>query len=164
MRRRLRPPPVLNGGRVLAYVIFEAPRAPAPEGMTFVGNKPLGRVSSLAIIDMPRRSGRQAVEVLLLYCTRAWFVRGVAGFKSVALAKRRGLRMFPGAQWSPSRVTKVAAEQYLKTLWAGEECSFCGRRPDQVERMIAARRARICHGCVSEFSAIMGPSKSERGA
>jgi hypothetical protein len=164
MKRGLSPPPVLNGGRVLAYARLGAPRLPSLEGTMFVGNKPLGRTSSLVITDAPNVPGRRAGGVLLLYCTRAWSLRGVAAFTSVAHAKRRAERMFPGARWSGSRVTKARAERYLKTLWAGQECSFCGSRPDQVEKMVAARRARICDGCITEYSVMIRPTESGRGA
>src|SRR5260221_2125675 len=150
MKRAPPPPPVVNGGRVLAYATLGAPRLPSLEGTMFVGNKPLGRVSSLVITDAPNVPGRRGGGVLLLYCTRGWSMRGVAAFTSVGHAKRRAERMFPGARWSLSRVTKTRAERYLKTLWAGQECSFCGKRPDQVEKMVAAKRARICDGCISE--------------
>jgi hypothetical protein len=161
-----KPPPVLNGARVLAYATLGASRLPSSDGMMFVGNKPLGRISTLVITEKPSVPGRAGRGVLLLYCSRAWSPRGVAGHTSVNGAKRRAEAMFSGssAQWVPSRVTKAEAERYLNTVWAGQECSFCGTRPDQVQQMVAAKRARICDRCISECSAIVRHSGSHRRA
>jgi len=47
-------------------------------------------------------------------------------------------------------------ESYLRQLWKGQECSFCGRRPDQIEKMVArGRRVRICDVCVREIGEMM---------
>jgi ClpX C4-type zinc finger protein len=160
MTSKSKPPPVLNGARVLAYANLGHPRHPVAKGTVFVGNKPLGRVSSLVITETPSVPGRPGRGVLLVYCTKAWSLRGVAGFSSVAGAKHRAERMFPDAstRWVPSGVTKAHAERYLKRVWAGQECSFCGRRPDQIQQMVAAKRVRICDRCISESSAIVNRS------
>ena len=161
------PPPVLNGGRVLAYASLGSRRRPSAEGLMFVENKPLGPVSALAITETPSLPGkRRGHGVLLLYCTRRWSLRGVAGYKSLALARRRAEIMFPGssARWVSSRVTKAGAERYLDKVWAGLECSFCGRRPDQVERVVAGKQARICDQCVLAATAIVRSNGSRRGA
>ncbi len=132
----------------------------------FVGNQPLGRVSNLAITEAPSVPGRPGRGVLLLYCTKAWSVKGVAEHDSLAQAKRRAARMFPvsATRWVPSKVTKVQAETFLRKVWAGQECSFCGRRPYQIEQMVARHRVRICDRCISEYSAIVHNLESERGA
>ncbi len=166
MTSRPKPPPILNGARVLAYASMGQGRRPSADGLMFVGNKPLARVSRLVITEAPGVSGRPGPGVLLLCCTQAWSLIGVAGHSSVAHAKRRAETMFPGSstRWVPSKVTKTQAEKYLKKVWAGQECSFCGKRPDQIRQMVAGKGVRICDRCISEYSAIMRRSGSERGA
>ena len=155
------PPPVINGARVLAYARLDGGRLPAVADMVFIANKPLGRVSNLVVTETPGILGGKSSGVLLLYCNQRWSPRGAAGYKSVTLAKRRAERLFPGssARWVTSKVTKARAERYLKKLWAGHECSFCGRGPDQVHQLVASKRARICDLCIIECSSIVSLSK-----
>jgi hypothetical protein len=50
------------------------------------------------------------------------------------------------------RVTKRQAAAFLKALWKGQECSFCQRRPDQVDKIVAGRDGvRICDICIREI-------------
>jgi hypothetical protein len=96
-------------------------------------------------------------EVLLLHCNRSWVAVGTVAYPSVSAAKQRAHRVYRGlsSRWIHTETTKAQAERYRRKLWAGRECSFCGKRPDQVQRMFSVKRARICDVCVAEFHGSM---------
>jgi hypothetical protein len=74
-------------------------------------------------------------------------------------ARHSAERHYPGVsrRWRRVRVTDDQAERYLRKIWKGLECSFCGRRPDQnVEKIIAKGRLRICDICIREIGELMG--------
>lgn len=73
-------------------------------------------------------------------------------------ARRSAERDYPGVsrRWRRVEVTKRQVESYLRELWKGQECSFCGRRPDQIEKIIEKRRVRICDICVRKIGDLMG--------
>jgi len=73
-------------------------------------------------------------------------------------AKGSAERHYPGVsrRWRRVRVTQWQVDQYLRAVWKGLECSFCDRRPDQFEKMVArGRRVRICDIYVHEISETM---------
>jgi hypothetical protein len=97
---------------------------------------------------------RSAADVLLLHCSPTWKVLGTAAFGSAGEAERSAERTYPGIsrKWQRMRVTKRQAEAFLNALWKGQECSFCQRRPDQVEKIVAGRGGvRICDICIREI-------------
>jgi hypothetical protein len=151
LNRPAPPPPVLAGSKVIAYAILDTSIPYAGRGKLFTDGKPLGRVPRLALTH-------SRGEAAVLYCTRAW--RVLAGFlyESVVDARGDAERIYPGVsrKWRRVRVTERQAERYLRQLWKGLECSFCGRRPDQIEKMVSrGRRVRICDVCVREIGEVM---------
>lgn len=96
-------------------------------------------------------------EVLLLHCRRNWSIVGMAGYPNVPEAKRRAERIYPGisAKWVPTGVTKRRASAFLKRVWKGQECSFCGRLPPACQQMVGSKKARICNICVEELTNLM---------
>jgi hypothetical protein len=46
---------------------------------------------------------------------------------------------------------KDATKKEAADLWKEMSCSFCGRKPFDVQQMIERRGARICNFCVAEF-------------
>lgn len=90
------PPPVLSGCRVTHYALRSRRIAYSGHNNLFVDGKALGPVPCLAIAD-DRDSG-----VLLLHCGRAWNVRGIAGYDSLADAKRAAERSYPRISNPPS--------------------------------------------------------------
>lgn len=56
-------------------------------------------------------------------------------------------------------MSKSRAEAYKRRVWKGQECSFCGRLPDQIEQMIAKRGVRICDICVREVGKMMSAGR-----
>lgn len=145
------PPPALAGTRLIAYAVLDKSIPYAGRGSIFVGGKVLRRVPRLALT----RSGG---ETFVVYCSQAWKVLTMFGYPSVSEAKRSAERHYPGVsrRWRPVHVTQQQVDRYLRALWNGLECSFCDRRPDQFEKMVArGRRVRICDICVREISETM---------
>jgi hypothetical protein len=141
---------------VVAYATLDSSIPFSGRGGLFVNDKPLGRVPQLAI-------ARSGAGVLLLHCTRAWKVLGVAACASVSEAERSAERSYPGIsrKWQRTRVSKRQSEAFLKALWKGQECSFCQRRPDQVEKIVAGRSGvRICDICIREIRSKMSDELS----
>jgi hypothetical protein len=58
----------------------------------FVDGEEIGRVPGLAICQDTNSNG-----VILYYCGRDWDVVGIAGPYSVAAAKKRANRLYPGS-------------------------------------------------------------------
>jgi hypothetical protein len=143
------PPPTLLQSRVLAYATVSRSVPFSGRGLQFVGGKELGRVPRLALCQALEGS-----SFFLLHCSLGWRVLGSSEHRSRREAECRAARIYPGisALWTPTRVTRAQAEAHLAALWADLVCTFCGRRPYQVARIIQHRRARICDICVRECS------------
>jgi hypothetical protein len=80
---------------------------------------------------------------------------GAASYDSVADAKKRADRMYPGSIgcWTEAHVTEEEANRYLDELFKGERCSFCNKRPDEVNQMFSGDGSTlICDKCVDEFN------------
>ena len=132
---------------VVAYTILDESIPHSGRGSLVVNGKRLGRVPRLAI-------ARSAAGVLLLHCSPTWKVLGTAAFASASEAEQSAERTYPGIarKWQRMRVTKRQAAAFLKALWKGQECSFCQRRPDQVDKIVAGRDGvRICDICIREI-------------
>jgi hypothetical protein len=143
----MKPPAVLSGAMVVAYAVLDASIPYSGRGGLVVNGKKLGRVPRLAIT-------RSGTDVLLLHCNRAWKVLGAAAFASTGEAEQSAERSYPGiaGKWQRMRVTRRQAEAFLKALWKGQECSFCHRRPDQADKIVAGRSGvRICDICIREI-------------
>jgi hypothetical protein len=144
----LSPPPALDCARVLAFAILNDSIKHAGRTSLYVGGKELGPVPRLAICDASPCSG-----VLLLHCDADWNVLGIVGCESITDARENAEKTYPGvsACWVDAQVTLDEAEKYLDEIFAGECCSFCGRRPDQLDKMISKHSARICNHCIEDF-------------
>jgi hypothetical protein len=142
------PPPVL--GRCVVRRYASTAGLPFAGSNLFVDGTEVGRVPRLAI-------GRQlqAAEILLLHCDDDWDIVGTSAHATIAEAETRAFRIYPGIEdrWIDRPVTDEEAVQYLQILWAGETCSFCGRRPDEVAKMVAGGDTRICDLCIRDFHA-----------
>jgi hypothetical protein len=129
----------------------------------FVAGTELGPVPRLVI------GQTEQGEVLLVHCDDNWEVLGIAGYATVAQAKERAERIYPGvsACWVAKQVTAGGPSgNQTEATCAALECSFCGRSADQVVQMIeagnvrTARTARICDSCIVECYEMLerGPS------
>lgn len=148
MQHPLSPPPVLDCARVLAFAILNDTIKHSGRTSLYVGGKELGPVPRLAICESASSTG-----VLLFHCDADWNVLGNTGCESVADAKDDAEITYPGvsAYWVDVQVTAEEAARYLDETFAGECCSFCGRRPDQLDQMISKNSARICNHCIKDF-------------
>jgi hypothetical protein len=143
-----KPPPVLDSARVLGYAVLDESVIYSGHSSLFVNGKELGPVPCLAICQ-----GSNGDGILLLHCSRDWTVLGVAEYPSVDEAKNRAERIYPGlsTHWIGLHVTKEEAAHYLDKAFGDQRCSFCGKKPEQIERLIAKNDARICDSCITEF-------------
>jgi hypothetical protein len=121
-------------------------------GRIFIGDTLLGRVPRLAIATTA------AGNWCLMHCGRAWNVRTSFDYPSLAAAQAAAERRYPGSttRWARTGYTQARAEAYLNRASRGHECSFCGRRPDQVAAMLVAKKnaARVCDVCVDNFASL----------
>ena len=142
------PPPVLCGARVLAYALADDTVTYVERNLNFVGGRLLGRVPRLVICQDLGDS-----EIMIIHCDDTWDLRGIfGGFNSVEEAKCRTERSYRGLleKWVDTSVTEDEARAYLKRVYEGEECSFCGRLPIDTEQILGDS-VRICDKCIDEF-------------
>jgi hypothetical protein len=142
------PPPVLANARVLEYAILDQRVKYSGYSDLFVDGKILGPVPYLAIyrhFDRP--------EFYLFYCNLEWEVLGIDTCASVAKAEAHAERAYPGVSecWIKSDVTEAEARKYCDLKMDGLRCSFCGKAPEEVDRIIEQRAVRICNHCIAEF-------------
>jgi len=155
-RSMLKPPPVLDCARVLQYARIDKSVRYVGRTLLFVGGRELGRVPSLAICE-DRKAG-----VLLFHCNHNWKVLGCSGHESVAAAKKKAKCIYPdiSEHWVAAHVTKKRARKFLDSLWGNLRCTFCGKRPDEVEQLFGKRSAHICVDCVTRFYAMLNDFRS----
>lgn len=142
------PPPVLANARVLEYAVLGRNVSYSGHSSLFVDGKELGPVPCLAICQL-----LDETETLLLHCDRDWNVLGVAGYPSLAEAKKHAERIYPGvsAHWAKADATEAEARKYLEEAAGDLRCSFCGKGPEEVNRLIEKGGARICDSCILEL-------------
>lgn len=119
---------------------------------------PLGRVPRLAICEEADGGIR------LLFCDGSWRSVASTPHKTVAEARVRAERTYPGSSrcWVATKVTKAQAAMYLERVWARFRCLFCLKTPlEHDEPLVRKGRGRICGACVKEFAADF--AKSTRG-
>jgi hypothetical protein len=51
------------------------------------------------------------------------------------------------------RLSDVARSRWR--VWSGLRCSFCGRRSDDVARLVAGASAHICDECITKCVAVL---------
>jgi hypothetical protein len=130
-------------------------------GRIFIGDTLLGRVPRLAIAASA--GGRW----WLMHCGRTWNVRTSFDYSSLEEAQAAAERRYPGSatRWLRTGYTRERAEAYVNRASRHRSCSFCGRRPDQIdEQMFVARKnaARVCDACVDRFAGLRARYRQER--
>ena len=138
------PPPVLASARVLAYALV-ADDAPFTANVPVVAaGRELGRVPCLAL-GTDLSSG----AATLLYCDREWDVLTKTRHPSIEDAKRTANANYPGLRWQETSFTDAEAAAFLDEEDRGLVCSFCGRHPHEVARIVTGHRgAAICELCI----------------
>jgi hypothetical protein len=147
------PPPIITvNDRVLLHyaVLDDSVGYNSGLGLQFVGEKEIGRVPRLAICQ-----DKDSPAFMLYYCESDWSLIGIASYDTVAAAKRRAERIYPGSSacWVEAQFTEEDAERYLNEKFADSRCSYCGKRPDETlsSTFEGEGNARICSDCVREF-------------
>lgn len=146
--RRNPPPPVIDTARVVSYAfVDDIPylRADSP----FVDGEAIEPVPRLAIAV--GLAGPTAP--FIFHCDENWISLGASGAETIEQAKQDAERNYPGVadRWIDTNVTVEEALAFYDSETAGLKCSFCGKRPFQVEGLIEGPKATICRGCVEEF-------------
>jgi hypothetical protein len=106
------PPPLicLNDRLLLHYAVLnESVGFNAGHGLFFIDGEEIGKVPCLAICQ-----DQHSTQVTLYYCKRDWSLIGVAAYDSVAAAKQRAERIYPGSStcWIKADFTEEDAKRY----------------------------------------------------
>jgi hypothetical protein len=137
---------VLASSRVVAYAAVDDDVAYTGQQEIVVAGQALGPVPRLAV-------GRTLGEgtVVLLYCDTDWDVLATENYASVEGAKSGAERAYSGlaAKWQGVSFTDAEVDAFLDEEDRGFICSFCGRHPHEVARIITGHRgAAICEVCI----------------
>ena len=98
------------------------------------------------------QSRRRGWVFLLNHCDdsgRSWHF----GCRDVEAAKQNAEKNYPGvaSRWVDVNTSIEEALRYYDAQTGGLKCSFCGRRPFDVEGWIEGNGAVICRGCVESY-------------
>lgn len=144
--KRHPPPPVIDAARVISYAYTDD----IPYCCTvspFTDEAMIEPVPRLAIaVGLGGQPGS-----VVLHCDEDWISLGISDAETVEEAKEGVARSYPGVSWIDTYVTVEEALAYYDSETAGLKCSFCGKRPFQVEGIIEAPTATICRNCVEDF-------------
>ena len=127
------PPPVLAGCVVIAYAVNSDAHA--------------SRLAIAEPMDASADGSMDDAEFMLFECDERWSVIEKTAHASVEKAKASR----PGVEWVDRPLSQNDVSAYLDELWKDQKCSFCGRRPDQVTRIVENGDVRVCDICVREF-------------
>jgi hypothetical protein len=142
------PPSVLNSARVLCYAIVGDLPYQQWEKL-FVGGRIVGKVPHLAIcLDLGRDIGP-----MLFHCDERWQVIAISGAETVEAIKARAEENYPGvsARWVDLNVSPEEALHHYDEQSGSLKCSFCGRRPFELEGLVEGIGVAICRCCVEDF-------------
>jgi len=94
---------------------------------------------------------------LLFHCGEDWTVLGTSGASTVDDVKKNAEKNYPGvaARWVDVNTPVEDALRYYDQETGGLKCSFCGKRPFEVERWIEGEGARICKACIEQFHSLL---------
>jgi len=114
----------------------------------YVDGQPLGPVPRLAICQ---NLGDGAIN--LFHCDESWGVLGASGGDTAEETKRSAERAYKGItqKWQATGVSREQAQQFQDDLMGGLMCSFCGKRPEQIQSLVRSAYAAICDECISSF-------------
>jgi hypothetical protein len=156
MRGRPRkPPPAIVQAHALEYAVLPRSIPFAGDSSIFVGKAggpllPLERVPRLAICRDPD-------GIRLTFCGGRWQYVASTHHKTVAEAKKRAERIYPGSlrYWAKTGFTAADVRSYLERVWGRHRCMFCLKTPLEFDRsgtLFRMGRGRICSSCVMEFT------------
>ncbi|HEV7239206.1 MAG TPA: ClpX C4-type zinc finger protein [Thermoanaerobaculia bacterium] len=157
MDKQTPPPPVLDGCVITDYACTTEAEFRGHSSL-FVDGSEVTRVPCLAIGE-PMNGD----DVLLLHCDDRWTVLGVSGHSSKDEAKTRAERIYRGisTSWIHQEVSTEQVNAYIAEIAQHTCCSFCGRSPDQVSRIVESENARICDVCVRQCNELITAEELE---
>jgi ClpX C4-type zinc finger len=145
---RTPPPPVIDSARVVSYAFVED--IPYRKwGALYVGDELVEAVPCLAIcINLGKDIGP-----LIFHCNTQWNTRGTSGAETVEAAKERMEKNYPGvsARWVDVNTSVEDALKYYDEQSGNLKCSFCGKRPFELEGWVEGTNAVICRACVDTY-------------
>jgi hypothetical protein len=142
------PPPVIDSARVLSYAfVHDIPYRRA--GALYCDERLVEHVPRLAICV----NIGEDIGPLLYHCDEEWNVLGTVGAESVDALKAHAEKNYPGAnsRWVDVNTTVEEALAHYDAETGGLKCSFCGRRPFEVDTWVRNKEAIICRGCVERL-------------
>jgi hypothetical protein len=166
MRRRpKKPPPAIVQAQVLEYAVLPRSVPFAGDRSIFVGKAggtllPLARAPRLVIC----RGTDGGVQ--LTFCDGRWQYVASTGYKTVAKAKSRAERIYPGSSryWTKAHFTVGDVRRYLERVWGHHRCMFCLKTPLEFDRngkLFKMGSGRICSACVIELAKDLGNGRGE---
>jgi ClpX C4-type zinc finger len=140
------PPPALASARVLSYATVDDSVTPTGRRPVVVAGRTLGPVPHLAI-------GRHlsSGDIVLLHCDAQWDVLGVETFRRPDDARVAAEQAYAGitGKWRDATFEEAELQAFLDEEDRGMICSFCGRHPHEVDRIVTGHRgAAICEICI----------------
>lgn len=141
---------MIHSARVVAYALVED--MPYRKwGRLIVGDQLVEKVPRLAIAH---NLGKD-IGPLLFHCDESWNCLGTSGGATIEDVKAKAEQNYPGvdSRWVDTGYTLEQALAFFDEQTGGLRCSFCGRRPFELERMVSNDQAAICNYCVDEFFA-----------
>jgi len=142
------PPPVLHSARVLCYAFVDDIEY-RKWGSLFVDGELVEKVPRLAICA---NLGKD-IGPMLFHCDAEWNPLGTSGAATVDDVKARAERNYPGVstRWVDVNTTVEEALRYYDEETGGQRCSFCGKRPFEIEGWVEGKNAIICRGCIESY-------------
>jgi ClpX C4-type zinc finger len=143
------PPPVIDSARVMSYAFVDD--IPYRKwGALYSGDQLIEHVPRLAIcLNLGKDIGP-----LLFHCDEDWNTLGTSGAETIALVKERAERNYPGVstRWVDLNMSVEDALRYYDEQIEGLKCSFCGKRPFEIEGgWVEGTKAAICRECVEKY-------------
>ena len=90
---------------------------------------------------------------MLFHCDERWQVIVTSGAETVEAIKARAEKNYPGvsARWIDLNVSPEEVLHHYDEQSGGLECSFCGRRPFELEGLVEGSGVAICRVCIEDF-------------
>ena len=145
-----RPPPtVVDCARVMSYAfVDDIPYKKC--GALWVGENLIEHVPRLAIC----LNLGEDIGPMLFHCDTEWNVLGVSGRPTILETKELAEQNYPGvgSRWVDLNTPVEEALGFYDAQTRGGRCSFCGKRPFELEgNWIAGDDAIICRGCIERY-------------
>jgi len=119
-------------------------------GSLYVDGKLLEHVPRLAVcINLGKDIGP-----MLFHCDGEWDAQGVTGASSIEEVKQLAEKNYPGVsvRWIDVNTSIEQALEFYERESGGMKCSFCGKRPFEVEGGWAeGDEAVICRECIDRL-------------